>query len=88
MLKNHADFFARFPQPLFIKRSQFLTVNDDRAGSGPLQKIDAANEGALASAALADDSKNLSLFNGEADAPQGVNGVGTAGSGISFFNVL
>lgn len=77
VLEDHADVAAGGAQrgagtlAAAGDGGQFLAGDGDRAGGGALQEVEAADEGGLAGAALADDAVHLALTDVQIDAVQG-----------------
>lgn len=74
VLEHHADPAAGLaqlaPGPVLAagERGEVEAVHGDGAGAGPLQHVDAADEGGLAGAAGADDAVDLALADVQVDA--------------------
>src|SRR5690606_7447430 len=58
-LEDHAHILPGPAQGRFREPGDVLPVNDDGAGGRPLERVDAADERALASAAFTDDTVDL-----------------------------
>src|SRR3546814_9959379 len=80
MLEDHADAPAQGQQPGAVEPDHLDAIHQDAAGLRPLQPVDAADEGALAGAAAADDAQHLARANFERDVVEGGDS-GAAGSG-------
>ena len=81
-LEDHGDLPAHFQKRGAGKRGNILAVDDDAAGGRTLQKIDAADERALARAGQADNPENFAVLYGEIDVLQRFHIAG--GGGIGF----
>ena len=79
VLKDHADLFARLPQLPRRERGHFFSVHRDRAGSWPLEQIDASHECGFAGAGEADDAEDLALADRKADVLHGVHRASAGG---------
>lgn len=79
VLKDHADLFARLPQLPRRERGHFFSVHRDRAGSWPLEQIDASHERGFAGAGKADDAEDLALADRKADVLHGVHRASAGG---------
>jgi len=73
MLEDHGDALPGGPQAFTIQGRQVLSSHHDAAAVGPLQQIDHAQQGALACAGSADNTKHLAGWDLKIDAPQGGN---------------
>ena len=77
VLEDHADAAARLAQFLAGAAAaageggEVLAGDGHGAGGGALQEVDAADEGGLAGAALADDAVHLALADVQVDAVEG-----------------
>src|SRR3546814_11060203 len=71
MLEDHADAPAQGQQPGAVEPDHLDAIHQDAAGLRPLQPVDAADEGALAGAAAADDAQHLARANFERDVVEG-----------------
>ena len=67
LLENHAHTAAKLQKLLSLEAGDHLPVDDDIAGRRMLQKVDAAQQRALAGAAHSDDPENISVVNGQID---------------------
>ena len=84
-LEDHGNTSAHFQQLRLRQGGHVPAVDDDLAGAGPLQQVDAADEGAFAGAGKADDTENLAVVDGKVDIPQGFHGTGSALKGLGEF---
>jgi hypothetical protein len=65
VLVHHADPAARGAQRLLLQRGQLHAVHHHGPGVGPFEQVDAAQQGALAGAALAEHAEDLAPRHGE-----------------------
>ena len=73
VLKDHADLPSRRAQLPFRILRQILPVQDDLAGRGPLQQVDAAHQRGLARAGEADDAEDFAVPDGQRHIPDCVH---------------
>ena len=78
MLKDHADLLARLTQRRPAQSGHVLTIHQDTAGGRCLQHIHAADQRTLASAAEANDAKDLAPLHLEIDIFKRVHGISAA----------
>ena len=78
VLENHADVLAGLAQCRLVHGGKVLAVHDDLAARGPLKHVDAADQCGFSGSAEADDPVDLTAFNGEIDALQGIYRTGGA----------
>ena len=64
MLEDHADVVACLPQP-WPGGCHVPAVHRDSSGVRMFQRVDGADQGALAGAALAHDAENLAAVDGQ-----------------------
>jgi len=68
MLEHHADAAAQRLQVALAKTADLAALDEDLAGIGPLQAVEAADQRRFAGAAAADDAEDLALPQRERDA--------------------
>ena len=75
VLEDHADLAAGLGQLAIAEGGQVLAIDHHLAVGGPLEQVDAANEGALAGAGGTDHTEDFALGYMQAHITQGVHGV-------------
>src|SRR5260370_22740872 len=83
MVKDHADAATDVAQRAGRQRREVDAVDDYAPGGGPLEQVDAAQQGRLSGAAPSDDAENLTAFNGEVDPAQRLDAAVRTAVGLS-----
>ena len=78
MLEDHANIGAELAQLAAAQVGDVAAVDADGAARGLLKQVDAADEGRLAGAGLADDAEDLPGLDGERDVVERAVGAGRA----------
>ena len=71
MLEDHADVFPGFAKIFFGKFRHVFAADDDFAGGGGFEHIDAADERGFAGTGLSDNAENFAVIDREVDVVQG-----------------
>src|SRR5690554_7762662 len=73
VLKNHTDLPAFARQPGTRQAQEVYTINPYLARGGPLQQVDATDQGAFSGSRRSDNAENLSFRHMERDVGKGVD---------------
>ena len=85
-LEDHRDAAAHFQKFRSREQGDVLPVDDDAAGGGPLQEVDAAHKRAFACTGETDNAEDLTVLDGKVDVAQSLDIAG--GGGIGFTKIL
>lgn len=86
VLEDHPDLLAKAPQAIGVECGDFLTVDHDLAAGGFFQAVDQTQQGAFASAGMADQTEHLSGFDAQVGRMQGGNIL--TGNPVGFMDVM